>query len=601
MPYKKRKIVPIDYTSRDFVTIKEDLLDHVRRYYPDVYKDFNEASFGSLMIDTVAYVGDILSFYLDYQVNESFLDSALEYGNILRLSKQYGYKFQPNPSSSGLLSIYIVVPAAPNGMGPDPRYIPVLQRGSTFSSQDGVGFTLEENVDFKDPNNEVIVATANSSTGLPTGYAIKARGLVVSGLKNTEVIEVGPYRKFPSFTLADGNISDILSITDEDGAVYHEVEHLTQNVVYKPVANRGDDRYSVPNILKPFVAIRRFTVEHNVDSTTIQFGAGSEDNLNTDKIIDPTKVILDKHGKEHISDKSFDPSILLQTDKMGVAPANTTLRVVYRANTMDNVNVGVGALTGVNNSIFVFENPQTLNQGSMRDVISSTEVENEAPMLGDVTAPTSGEVKQRAYGMYTSQNRAVTLQDYKTFVYNMPQKFGAVKRCNIIRDLDENKRNLNLFIVSESPAGFLTSSTNTLKRNLRNWLAQYKMMNDSIDILDARVVNIGVEFEAIADLEANKHRVLTNAIAAIRSRVFKLKYDIGEPLRITDIYSALKNVEGLLDVANVRVRTKTGAPYSDVFFNIDENTSADGRIVIAPQNVVFELKYPESDIVGTVR
>jgi len=103
------KIIPIKYTSRDFTSIKNDLTEYAKRYYPDSFKDFNEASFGALMLDTVAYVGDILSFYLDYQINESFIDTAVEYNNIIRLARQQGYKIPGDPSSFGEVSLFVIV------------------------------------------------------------------------------------------------------------------------------------------------------------------------------------------------------------------------------------------------------------------------------------------------------------------------------------------------------------------------------------------------------------------------------------------------------------------------------------------------------------
>lgn len=120
--YKNKRTIPINYTSRDFETIKRDLVEHARRYYPDNFKDFSENSFGSLMLDTVAYVGDILSFYLDYAVNESYISTSIEYDNIVKLSRQMGYKYKRNAAATGVLSFYILVPASADGVEPDYRY-----------------------------------------------------------------------------------------------------------------------------------------------------------------------------------------------------------------------------------------------------------------------------------------------------------------------------------------------------------------------------------------------------------------------------------------------------------------------------------------------
>ena len=209
MPKKNDQIVPINYTSRDFLTIKNDLLNYVRTYYPDTLKDFNEASFGSLMLDTVAYVGDILSFYLDYSVNESFMATAVEYGNVAKHARQMGYK-EPGPqSSTGFVTCYIVAPASTYGLGPDSDYLPVLRRGTLFSSTGGASFTLAEDIDFGNSDNEAVVASVNENTNLPTEYAVKASGQVISGELDEATVSVGGYEKFLKVELPADNVQKL--------------------------------------------------------------------------------------------------------------------------------------------------------------------------------------------------------------------------------------------------------------------------------------------------------------------------------------------------------------------------------------------------------
>ena len=238
----KKNYPLIKYTSRDFNTIKEDLVDYAKRYYPNTFQDFSEAGFGSLMLDTVSYVGDILSFYLDYSVNETFIDTAIEYDNVLKLGRQMGFKFKGTPISQGQASFYIVVPANAAGNAPDSSYIPTLKKGSSFSSANGVTFTLNEDIAFADPSNEIVVATANTTTGVPTGYAIKASGQVISGELLRETVTVGEYKKFRRIELDGDNVSEIVSITDAEGNDYYEVDYLSQDVIYKSVLNRDTNK-----------------------------------------------------------------------------------------------------------------------------------------------------------------------------------------------------------------------------------------------------------------------------------------------------------------------------------------------------------------------
>ena len=596
------KIVPIKYTNREFESIRDDLIEHVKRYYPNTFRDFNETSFGSLVLDTVAYVGDILSFYVDYQVNESFLDSAIEYDNVVRLAKQLGYRFQGNPAASGYATFYIIVPARSSGLGPDMDYVPILQYGSELGTTTGTGFLLVQNIDFSSPRNEVVVAKANATTGVPTHYAIKAKGRVVSGDLGVESRTVGAFEKFLRFPLAADDITEVISVTDSAGHEYFQVDYLSQDVIYQEVPNRGLNSATVTSILKPQVVPRRFIIEQIKGRTFLQFGHGSDSELTTNDpaIADPSTVSLDFHGRRYVTDETFDPANLLGTDKFGVSPSNTTLTITYRANPRGKVNAAVDTLTETVGPVFRFADSKKLDTSKKLDVVESLEVTNEEPLLGNVTLPNTEEVKRRALDVFATQNRAVTKQDYVSTIYNMPPQFGAIKRCNIVRDHNFFKRNLNLYVVSENSQGNLAITNGTIKSNLKIWINKNKMINDTIDILDAKIVNFGINFIAVGDYATNKYTLLEKAIASIR-RAFRVKKEVGENLYVTDIYAALRDVEGLIDVVDVQITPKIGGSHSTYSFDFESRTSADGRIIHTPENAIFELRFPNRDIKGTIR
>ena len=602
MSYRKKDIIPINYTSRDYESIRNDLITHVRRYYPNVYQDFNEASFGSIMIDTVAYVGDILSFYMDYNVNESFIETSIEENNILKLARQMGYRYKGIPASSGEVTLYIIVPNLVNGIGPDLDYAPILKRGAMFSAGgQGASFSLDENVDFSLPSNEAVVATTDAVTGVPTGWAIKTKGQVISGQVRRQTVDVGDYERFRKVLINDQDITGIISVVDSSGNKYFEVDYLTQDVIYKPIINKHADSNQVPMILKPKKVPRRFVFEQLSNQYYLQFGYGSETNITNEVISDPNKIVLQVNGRDYVTDESFDPTNLIETDKMGVSPTNTTLTIEYRKNSANVNNIGAKALVNVSDTEYTFANIGQLSPSKVSSVIGSLEFENESPIIGGISTPTTEEIKYRAYGSFSSQNRAVTAQDYKSVAYSLPPKFGSVKRVNIAQDKDSFKRNLNLYIISEDQNGNLVESTDTLKNNLKTYLSNYKMINDTIDILDARIVNIGLNIDIIAEDQVNKYEVLQKAIDAIKFNNLSTKYDISEPFRTSDIFKTLKNVDGILDVISISVERKAGSLYSTFSYDIEGNTSPDGRLVLAQNNVIFEIKYPDSDIVGTVR
>lgn len=597
---KNKKYPTIKYTSRDFNSIRSDLIDYAQKHYSNTFKDFSEAGFGSLMLDTTAYIGDILSFYLDYSVNESFLDTAIEYDNVLKLGRQMGYKFNPNPSSYGVATFYIIVPAPTTGTGPDTDYVPILKRGTQVSSIDGVGFTLNEEVNFANPNNEIVVAKVNETTGVPTFYAIKAKGQVVSGEIQSTQFNLGKFQKFLKLRLNVDNVTEVVSVFDGEGHEYFEVDYLSQDVVYRSTKNRGTDNKTVQSTLRPFVVPRRFTIERTRTELFLQFGFGTEiEDTSVDPAVDPSRVVLDVHGKNYTSDTSFDPTNFLKTDKLGVAPSDTTLTVSYRVNDAKNTNVGADSIINVDAPFFEFADSSILNNAKLNNVINSLEVTNEESITGDVTLPNSEELKKRIYNVFSSQNRAVTLQDYKSLCYSMPPQFGAIKRVNIVRDPDSFRRNLNLYVISEDEDGNLVKTSQAIKDNLKLWLNQSRMINDTIDILDAKIVNIGFEFTAISSLNANKFDVLSDAITQLVS-YYNQKFEIGDPFYVTDIYNQVNKMDGIIDVSRVKVIRKDGEAYSSLWFDMDDNFSEDGRYIRVPNNVIFEIKYPDVDIKGSI-
>ena len=598
MSKKDKKL--IRYTDREFSSIKESLVNYTKRYYPDIYKDFSEASFGSMMLDTVAYVGDMLSFYLDYQANESFLDTAIEYNNILRLGEQVGYKRPLRSNSFGVVSLYVLAPVTVNGSSPDTDYLPILAKGSKFTTTSGQVFTLTNDVDFANPDNEIVVATSNDQTGAPTAYAVKALGRVISGELNQENISVGDFTRFLTVTLSDPNITEVVSIVDAEGHEYFEVEYLSQDTIFKSVTNKDrETRRYVPSVITATTVPRRYAVFNRNGTINIKFGYGSEASLKADNTTHPSNVILKMHGRDYENDLTLDPSKLLETDKFGIAPANTTLTVTFRTNTIDNVNVSARSLTGVSEPRFVFKESATVNS-RISFVKDSIEVVNEEPVVGDVSLPTTTELKQRVNDVFASQNRAVTASDYEALIYRMPSKFGSVKRAKIVRDQDSFKRNLNLYLLSEDADGKFISSNSVLKNNVKVWINEHRMINDTVDILDPRIINIGIDFVAVVDYDQDKVEALNIAITEIEN-MFAEKLDIGQPIYITKIYDKLNSLDEIVDVTNVKIINKSGGKYASETLNLKQYTSADGRILYAPENVVYELKHSNVDIKGTIR
>jgi len=593
---------PINYTSRDFESIKSDLENYAKRYYPSTFKDFSEASFGALMLDLVAYVGDQLSFYADFQANESFLDSAIRYDNVIRLSETLGFKNQGVAKSTGQVAIFMLVPVAANSRSPDLNYFPILQRGTIFSGDNGATYTLTSDVDFSDSNNEITVARTDSTTGNPTFFAVKAFGQVVSGQQFEEQLTVGDYQRFLKLSLSRPNITEVLSVMDSQGNEYLEVENLSQDVVISQAKNvDSTSREAVPYSMRLTPVPRRYVVEFNPDnSTSIQFGYGSEDNLTGDIIADPADVVLNVNSKPYVTQTTFDPTNLIKTDKFGVVPVNTTLTVVYTANTTNIANASVGSVTNIITPNLLFRNRASLSEATISTMVGSIEVDNESPILGDTAPLTAEEIRVRAFGTYAAQNRAVTREDYMNLAYRMPSKFGKIKRANIIRDETSMKRNLNMYVLAENVDGNLSIPNTVLKNNLKVWLDNYRMINDTIDILDAKIINIGIRYEVIPDLDINRFDLLQQCNKAISDNFLTIKFGIGESVYISDIYKVLNDVPGVTDTKTVELYNRVGGVYSNVVYDIDSNLSNDGRYLRVPSDAAAEILLPNTDVVGVI-
>ena len=277
------------------------------------------------------------------------------------------------------------------------------------------------------------------------------------------------------------------------------------------------------------------------------------------------------------------------------------MKVTYRVNLAGNVNAPVGSLSKVLTPTFSFKDSRKLNGNVVTEVMNSLEVFNDDPILGDIQNPTAEEIRIRTYDFFATQNRAVTKKDYEAIMYALPPKYGALKRVSIIQDPDSFKRNLNLYVLAEGADGFLAAAPQSLKENLKIWLTQYKMMNDTIDILDGQIINIGINFEIFSDPDVNKYDVLTRCSSALSTK-YAEPLMLGEPFYITDIYTLLNAIPGVVDTKKVEITLQQGGDYADTSLtNINELKSGDGRFLRAPVNAVFEIKFPSINIKGAIR
>lgn len=595
----KSKNINIKYTNREFSTIKQDLIEYSKRYYSDTYKDFSKASFGSMVLDSVAYVGDILSYYIDYSVNESFLDTAIEFDNVRKHARALGYNFSGPPSAFGHITLYALVPSDSEGMAPNTSYLPTIRTGTSFTSDNGTNFVLTEDVRFDDPKNEFVAARFDESTGKTTFFAVMARGLVQSGrfFRVERNIENTAFERFRRIRVNDNTVSQIMSVYDSEGNRYYEVDNLAQETIFKETTNPDALAEGVRSILKPMVVPRRFVVEQDDTGTFLQFGYGSE-NEDDSGLADPSQVALKMHGKNTISNLSFDPTKLISTNKLGISPSNTILTITYRATDNFDAAVPSNSINSISTLESEFTNESSLDVDLVSDIKNSMECTNMEAFTSLSQDISLEELKARAKSHYATQGRAVTKQDYESVIYNMPTKFGAIKRANVIND-PSGGRNMSIYVVSEDNDSKLSNTHIAVKNNIKNWLSRYKMINDSIEIQDAVILNFGIDFTVLSDSFFNTDEVLINCINSLKEHFADSLY-IGEPLYITRIYEVLNKTDGVVDVKNVNVYNISSGKHSSFSIDFYKIMSKDGTFVKAPKNVILELKYVDEDIRGTV-
>lgn len=591
---KDKTITPIDYTSRDFNSIRSRLIEFVKNRYPSTYRDFNATSFGSLMVDLLSYLGDSMSFYIDYAANESNPATAIERSNIIEGFKSMGYSHVTNRAATGEVEIYVPIPADASGR-PDARYLDsTILGGAKFRTNSGNVFTLIEDINLNTANTTVYgqkFATTDGSKA--TYWSLKVTAKVISGQEEAYSVDVGSKRRFLKVEVPNSRITEIVRVEDSAANEYYEVDYLSQNTIMKPVVPPSSANEQVTSRLKLMPVPRRFVTDVKDDRTFVQFGYGSDSDLKSSTVLDPSAIALKITGKNYVSTNSFDPSKLVSSDKFGVAPSNTTLTITYRYNTVDNVNAAAGTINSVLSSEVVFNNQSSLDSSKVSYMRQNLEVYNDNPINGDVTIPSTREIKHRASGIFATQGRAVTKQDYISSVYAMPTRFGAIKRCTVLRDDNDLRRNLNLYLVAEGASGKLEAATNTLKENVKTWLNSIRMASDSIDIFDAKIINLGIDYNVIPTSGVSLNSLIGELRIDMYNYLTKQVPDIGDYFYLSDVYSFLINHKNVKHVNSVRVISKSDSDHSDILYNIDQNMSPLGKFLYIPKDFIWEIKKPE--------
>ena len=638
----------VNYLGRDFSDIRENLIEFAKNYFPNTYNDFNEASPGMMFVEMASYVGDILNYYVDNQFRETLIQYAEERKNVLAIAQSYGYKPKLATPATVELTFTVDVPAKVVGSDYQPNldYAGKLEANSTFVSNNGTEFTLLDDVNFKVSSSldrmdvELLEPTSGN---VPTDFRLTKKGLAISGVRESETFSFTTAKEFDKLVLSNDKVTEIVSVVDSNQNTWYQVPFLAQDTVFDSIENTSlnDPTYSeyqndTPYMLRLIKTPRRFTTYVRDDNKMeLRFGSGISDNADEELIPNPDNVGSRLGVGISRLDESFDPSNFLKTQTFGLAPSNTTLTVTYNYGGAISHNVPSNTITSFSRKTYTI-NTTGLNSTLQTASEASLTVTNERPASGGSSTETLDQIKQNAVAYFNAQNRAVTRQDYITRVYSLPQKYGNIAKAFIVQDeqlettgqlqvingeiIDTRYANsntipnplaMNMYVLGYDVDKKLVQLNEAVKQNLKTYLSQYRILTDAINIKDGYIINIGVKFNIIVKRGFNKNDVLFRAIQKVKQFFAPDKWQINQPIVLSDLAYQISLVEGVVslvppqtnnpnkDLILIENKHRTSDGYSGNVYDIG-SASKDGVIYPSLDPSIFELKYPNTDIEGLV-
>lgn len=633
----------VRYLNKDFASLRSSLIDFAKIYYPNTYQNFNESSIGMLFIELSAYVGDVLSYYIDDSLKESMLMYADELKNLYALAQAHGYKPQTSIPAYVDLDVFQLVPSIGSGanIGPDWSYALRLQDNMQVASEENfnvifrtlepVNFAVSSSID----STEVTVFEVDGSNN-PAYYLLKKSVKAVAGEVKETVFTFGEVEKYAKKLLPDENIIEILNATDSNGNVWYHVPFLAQDTIFVEEENLSTtdpelSQYSntVPYLLKLRKTARRFTSYIRSDGRVeLQFGAGISNNPDELIVPNPTNIGSNLYGAVSFSDVPLDPANFMYTKTYGQAPANTSLTVKYVVGGGIESNVNQNTIKQVRD-VTITNDFTGLDSDVVTTVKDSVGVNNPIAARGGRGGETAEEIRLNTLAHYAAQLRAVTKSDYITRVYSMPGRFGSVAKAYIVQDDQLNVGNiaptttngvtrvtnaavrvgnedrvpnplaLNLYTLGYNSNKKLSTLNQAIKENLKIYLSQYRMLTDAINIKDGYIVNISIRFQIIAFKSYNKREVVLQCIRKLKEYFNIDNWQFNQPIIISDIYRELFSVVGVQSVVQVDIvnKYKESEGYSGNIYDIQAATR-DGIVYPSVDPCVFEVKYPDLDIQG---
>ena len=610
----------IRYIDRDFNSFRNALIQYSKTYFPDTYNDFSDTSTGMLFMEMASYVGDVLSFYLDNQIQETFIQKATQQENLYQMAYLLGYEPKVTTAASVNVDFYQQLPAKLEGgeYVPDYDYAMIIPENTQITSNvdNTQKFIIEDVIDFSSSGSlDPTTASVYQISGVnPTYFLLKKTRKAISATINNIDFTFAAAKRFDTRTINDTNIIGVLDVVDINNNTWYEVPNMAQENVFDTIrnTNTNDPTYNpeedAPYLLQLKQVQRRFVTRFiNSGSLQIEFGAGATQNNDEQIVPNPDNVGLGLPFERDQLTTAFSPLNFIFTNTYGIAPYNNTLTFRYLTGGGVKSNVEAGTLTILDDTNFKFINPNLSNTSLANQIFNSISSNNELAADGGQDGDTVEELRLNSVGNFQNQLRVVTKEDYLIRALSMPSNLGTIAKAYAIPSKigeyqsGELPTILDLYVLTYDINNKLRTASDLIKRNLQTYLAEYRMINDSVKIKDAFIINIEVDFDIIVLPNYNNNETITKCITSLSNLFATDNWQINQPIIMKDLNILLDKVEGVQTVKNITVKNLTGVDlgYSAYAYDI-AGATIDGVVYPSLDPMIFEVKNPNEDIKGRV-
>lgn len=593
----------ISYGVRDFQSIRNELLNYVKTYYPDLINDFNDASIFSVFLDLNAAVADNLHYHIDRSLQETVLQYAQQKSSIYNIAKTYGLKIPGQKPSITLCDFSITVPV--NGRNADTSYMGVIERGAQVFGA-GVVFETINDIDFTQDfssqgvkNRKVIPNIINGQT---VNYTIVKQEPVINGTTKVfkRVITSSDVIPFLEIFLPEKNVLGITSVIAKDGQIstvppnaefigdsdskWYEVDSLAEDRIFIPDSTKNTGNAGI-KVGKYIQTDNRFITEYTPEGfKKITFGNGVNTAMEQLNLFTTTNhyPTIQNYLNNFSLGRTLKP--------------NSTIFIQYRVGGGQNSNLGVNTINQIGTNVFKINNG---NETQKLAVVNSLRVNNAFPAIGGAGLPTIEEVRNFVSYNFAAQKRAVTIRDYESIIRNMPSEFGSPAKVSV----QEVDNKIEVLVLSFDSNGRLTNTiSNILTNNIANYLSNYRMINDYIVVKSATIIDVSVDCSVIIAANFNSNDIINSVITAINLYFSPQSMQLGTDINLSEIKSNIQKLNGVFTVSELTIINEVGGNYSGGFTSMEYSNTTTKTIkpidemIYAQPSEVYHIRYPDIDI-----